>query len=178
MTTLRPFSVDDLFRFNNVNCDALTETYHQPFYLQYLAQWPQLFEANEAPDGRIMGYMMAKVEGVGENWHGHVTAVTVAPEFRRLGLAKALMRSLEQRSEKVHDGYFVDLFVRESNALAIAMYKSFGYNVYRRVIGYYSDSPNTPGEDALDMRKALARDPEKKSMIPLNNPVYPEDVDD
>lgn len=42
---------------------------------------------------------MGKAEGYGDNWHGHVTAVTVAPEFRRLGLAKKLMDSLETVSE-------------------------------------------------------------------------------
>jgi hypothetical protein len=25
-------------------------------------------------------------QGLDENWHGHVTALTVAPEFRRIGL--------------------------------------------------------------------------------------------
>lgn len=28
------------------------------------------------------------LQGVGENWHGHVTAVTVGPEYRRLGTEK------------------------------------------------------------------------------------------
>lgn len=38
---------------------------------------------------------MGKAEGQKELWHGHVTAVTVAPEYRRLGVAKQLMDSLE-----------------------------------------------------------------------------------
>ena len=38
---------------------------------------------------------MGKSEGQKELWHGHVTAVTVAPEYRRLGVAKQLMDSLE-----------------------------------------------------------------------------------
>jgi ribosomal protein S18 acetylase RimI-like enzyme len=33
-------------------------------------------------------------------WHGHVTAVTVAPDFRRLGLASELMYILELVTEK------------------------------------------------------------------------------
>jgi N-terminal acetyltransferase B complex catalytic subunit len=45
---------------------------------------------------------MGKAEGEQENWHGHVTAVTVGPEFRRLGLAKKLMNLLEEISEKVY----------------------------------------------------------------------------
>ena len=44
---------------------------------------------------------MGKAEGVGENWHGHVTALSVAPEYRRLGVAAKLMNILEQVSEKL-----------------------------------------------------------------------------
>ncbi len=29
-----------------------------------------------------MGYILGKAEGEREGWHGHVTAVTVAPGFR------------------------------------------------------------------------------------------------
>lgn len=43
---------------------------------------------------------MGKAEGTGENWHGHVTAVTVGSEFRKLGLARKLMSVLEETSEK------------------------------------------------------------------------------
>jgi N-terminal acetyltransferase B complex catalytic subunit len=41
------------------------------------------------------------------------------------------MNELEEISEHKHNGYFVDLFVRVSNILAITMYKKFGYSVYR-----------------------------------------------
>lgn len=37
-----------------------------------------------------------------------------------------------------YNAYFVDLFVRASNSVAINMYKKFGYIIYRRVLGYYS----------------------------------------
>ena len=70
------------------------------------------------------------------------------------------------------DGYFVDLFVRVSNNVAVAMYKKLGYSVYRQIYGYYSGE-----EDAYDMRKALPRDKEGKSVVPLPHPVYPEDLD-
>ena len=45
-----------------------------------MAKWPHLCWVAEAPDGTIMGYIIGKTEGNGENWHGHVTAVTVSPE--------------------------------------------------------------------------------------------------
>lgn len=172
MTTLRRFTCDDLFSFNAVNLDYFTETYGLPFYLQYLARWPEYCLVAEGPDQQCMGYILGKAEGEQEGWHGHVTAVTVAPESRRLGLARQLMDKLENITEETHDGYFVDLFVRKSNASAIAMYQKMGYVVYRRVIGYYTGS-----EDALDMRKAMARDTHKKSVIPLRHPIYPHQLE-
>lgn len=46
--------------------------------------------------------VMGKAEGsvAREEWHGHVTALSVAPEFRRLGLAAKLMEMLEEISER------------------------------------------------------------------------------
>lgn len=44
--------------------------------------------------------------------------------------------------------YFVDLFVRVSNKIAINMYKNLGYIVYRTVIEYYA-GPGDLEEDAF-----------------------------
>lgn len=44
----------------------------------------------------------------------------------------------------------------------------------RRVLGYYSGE--LP-EDALDMRKALPRDKHKESIIPIDRPVHPEELE-
>ena len=118
-----------------------------------------------------MAYIMGKAEGRATNWHGHVTAVTVAPEFRRLGLAGKLMDTLERVSDVDYRGYFVDLFVRSSNALAIGMYERMGYVTYRRVLDYYAGE-----EDALDMRKALSRDPTRSSMVPLGRDITPSEL--
>ncbi|KAL3771501.1 hypothetical protein ACHAWO_000622 [Cyclotella atomus] len=174
MTSTRPFQMNDLLRFNNVNLDVLTETYNMPFYLQYMSTGPELFTVAEAPDGSITGYMLGKAEGAEELWHGHVSAVTVAPSYRRLGLARMLMEDLESTSSNVYNAYFVDLFVRASNALAISMYEKFGYVKYRRVLGYYSGEDP---EDAWDMRKALPRDKEKKSIIPMDRAILPEELE-
>uniref|UniRef100_W5NJS1 N-alpha-acetyltransferase 20 n=1 Tax=Lepisosteus oculatus TaxID=7918 RepID=W5NJS1_LEPOC len=179
MTTLRAFNCDDLFKFNNINLDPLTETYGIPFYLQYLAHWPEYFIVAEAPGGELMGYNMKTTHLEIPQFAGHnkhVTALSVAPEFRRLGLAAKLMELLEEISER-KGGFFVDLFVRVSNQVAVNMYKQLGYSVYRTVIEYYSASNGEPDEDAYDMRKALSRDTEKKSIIPLPHPVRPEDIE-
>ncbi|RIB24628.1 N-acetyltransferase [Gigaspora rosea] len=177
MSAVRRFKATDLFKFNNVNLDFLTETYNISFYLSYLARWPDLFCVQESPNGAMMGYIMGKAEGRGKEWHGHVTAITVASEYRRIGLADGMMKLLESVSDKIYNGYFVDLFVRVSNTVAIGMYKKFGYSVYRRVIGYYSSGDNNE-EDAFDMRKPLPRDVNKESIIENGeqNLVKPEDL--
>jgi len=112
----------------------------------------------ESFDGRPIGYgrilppkqivqcgdlVMGKCEGQGKNWHGHVTVLTVAPAYRRLGIARRLMHYLERVSD-ASDVYFVDLFVRKSNKSARGMYEGMGYSVYRTVLDYYS----IPEEDA------------------------------
>ncbi len=98
-------------------------------------------------------------------WHGHITVLTIAPQYRRLGYASLLTRQLEIACNQ-SDAWFVDLYVRSSNDLAINMYKKMGYSVYRRVVDYYSDDPtgkNKGGsEDAFDMRKQLDRDKHRK----------------
>lgn len=86
--------------------------------------------------------------------HGHVTALSVSPRSRSLGLASKLMRFLESRSgpgPEGHDTWFVDLFVRCTNKRAIAMYEGMGYSVYRRVVGYYTGMEGAgDSDDELD----------------------------
>ena len=52
----------------------------------------------------------------------------------------------------MYNAFFVDLFVRVSNTLAINMYNAFGYSVYRRVIGYYSGEEDAFGETTRPCR--------------------------
>lgn len=93
-------------------------------------------------------------------WHAHITAVTVAPEARRLGIGRLLTEQLEAAAD-ANDAYFVDLFVRKTNHKAITFYKSMGYSVFRVVKDYYGDHSSDPtknSEDAYDMRKPMKRD--------------------
>ncbi|KAG5440536.1 hypothetical protein PCK2_000361 [Pneumocystis canis] len=199
MSELRRFKATDMFSFNNINLDILTETqYNISFYLSYLAQWPDLFLVQELSlfeekKTKLMGYVMGKTEGSGKQWHGHVTALSVASEYRRLGVARDLMKLLENISENMYNnqnigtekatyifrynGYFIDLFVRLNNSAAINMYKSFGYSVFRRVIKYYNGSKGDD-EDALDMRKPLRRDKLKESIRENGDKIFvlPEDI--
>nr|CAG8638396.1 1907_t:CDS:2 [Entrophospora candida] len=46
---------------------------------------------------------MGKAEGRGKEWHGHVTAITVAPEYIQIGLADRMTQLLENVSENIEE---------------------------------------------------------------------------
>ncbi|XP_026193430.1 N-terminal acetyltransferase B complex catalytic subunit NAA20 [Cyclospora cayetanensis] len=147
MAALRPLTAADLHALDVVNCDVFTETFAHPFYLKYLSSWPDLCYAAEAPDGAVLGYIIGKVEGVGDMWHGHLTALSIAPEGRVCGVAGILMNRLESICRSIYKCYFMDLYVRVSNQPAVAFYRKRGYKIFKTEKGYYSGA-----EDALDMR--------------------------
>lgn len=94
------------------------------------------------------------------------------------------MTLLELVSDQTYRGFFVDLYVRCTNIVAIELYEGLGYSVYRRVREYYGSLGVGKGgkdeEDAfgacshltrnnylilyLDMRKPLSRDPGRRSV--------------
>lgn len=105
--------------------------------------------------------VLGKAEGTGAEWHGHVTAITVAPEYRRLSLARKMMSFLERVSDETYKGFFVDLYVRCANVVAIEMYEGMGYSAYRRVREYYGTLGQGKGgkdeEDAYGTRTYISR---------------------
>ena len=80
----------------------------------------------------------------------HVLNVAVAPEERRRGLARALMRQAEERARD-HGARIATLEVRRSNAAAIELYRSMGYREVGVRPNYYADE----GEDAIVMERDL-----------------------
>ena len=177
MATLKSMDMFDVLKFNNVNLDLLTETFYTSFYGKYLSTWKEYCATSFDSQGVIQGYVIGKVEGVKgddniKDWHGHVSAVTVAPQFRRQGLARVLMDYLEEVTTKTHDAYFVDLFVRPSNKIAVNMYKQLGYIVFRTVEQYY-----TGEEDAYDMRKAMPKDVNKETLKAKKERIKPNELE-
>lgn len=170
---LRPMVLEDLKRFNNINLDYWTEMYTLSFYSTYLIKDPDLCVVAESSSGSLAGYLLAKVEGTDREWHSHISAISVSPEFRRCGVAKKLLDYFESVSATVHNCWFADLYVRVSNDVAIEMYKRRGYDVFRIVTGYYSGE-----EDAYDMRMPLPRDKERKCLKGKGKRVTPEDLPD
>ncbi|XP_030377301.1 N-alpha-acetyltransferase 20 [Scaptodrosophila lebanonensis] len=157
MTSIRQINFDDLFKFNALVFDPLTEVYGLGFFLRHIIQWPELTRIAFAPNGQSMGYIFGKCTGPNmERLHGHICALTVSAEYRRLGLASALM-ALFALELDLKRAWYVDLFVRQSNVNAYKLYSSLGYIQRRLLLDYY---PGTTPENAYNMRKALARDVE------------------
>lgn len=173
MVSLNRWTLDDIWTYSRVNIDPYTETYGIPFYLYYTMQWPQLNWTVRNNSNTAVGYILGSAKTDPGKEKGHVTAVTVCDDNRRLGIASTLMGILEEMSDKCYNAQFVDLFVRPTNTMAQTMYKKLGYVLYREIINYYE----TLGENGYDMRKSMPRDVEKKFMVPLPAPVRRDEVD-
>ncbi|KAK8854690.1 hypothetical protein IAR55_003429 [Kwoniella newhampshirensis] len=108
MSIIRPFDPADILRFNNINADAWTATYHNGYYASYTAQWPDFCVAVEgAFDSSLKAYMISKNEPPPPDpqHHGHLTALSISPSYRSLGLARVLMDILEGLSgPSEHEG--------------------------------------------------------------------------
>lgn len=166
----RPMRLSDIFKINRVNLDNFTETYNVNYYGDYLSTWPELCFVCEAADQSIAGYLVSKVEGEGDQWHGHVTALSVSQQYRNSGVATKLMDLLEDISTQLNC-HFIDLFVRPSNKRAVKFYEKLGYYVHQTITSYYTD------EDGFDMRKPIhhgksghRKEPDGQPRKPLNPP--------
>jgi ribosomal-protein-alanine N-acetyltransferase len=80
----------------------------------------------------------------------HITNLAVHPSFRRRGVARALLGHVLDDARK-RDVELAFLEVRPTNAEALGLYESFGFQVIGRRKGYYFDT----GEDALVMETRL-----------------------
>ena len=95
-------------------------------------------------DQKVVGYIGSQTV-LGE---ADIMNVAVAPEFRRKGIAKALLLTL-QDDLCAKDVHSLTLEVRASNVPAITLYEALGYTQVGRRPNYY----HKPKEDALILRK-------------------------
>ena len=95
---------------------------------------------------RVLGYvgMMYVLD------EGYISNVAVDPEFRRMGIADALITELLNRAGALELS-FVTLEVRESNAPARALYKKHSFSDVGMRKNYYS----FPTENAILMTTFL-----------------------
>ena len=95
-----------------------------------------------AANDRMVGFVAGEIHS-GEKV-GWITTLGVIPEFRRQGIAKALLAACEEQLGTA----FVRLSVRRSNLAAIHLYEQAGYIQAGIWPAYYVDR-----EDALILEK-------------------------
>lgn len=93
-------------------------------------------------DGRTAGYVGCQTV----QDEGYITNVAVSPDFRRQGIAKALITELIEQA-KAKRLAFVTLEVRESNAAARALYAGAGF----QPVGIRKNFYSNPTENAVLM---------------------------
>ena len=93
-------------------------------------------------DGQVVGYVGCQTV-LDE---GYITNVAVSPDFRRQGIGWQLIQALTERAQQAQLA-FVTLEVRASNAPAIALYTTAGYEPVGRRKNFYRG----PTEDAILM---------------------------
>ncbi|KAG0476018.1 hypothetical protein HPP92_012859 [Vanilla planifolia] len=114
------------------NLMCLPENYQMKYYFYHILSWPQLLYVAEDYGGKIVGYVLAKMEEESsEPCHGHITSLAVLRTHRKLGIATKLMNAAQNAMEGLRCRY-VSLHIHDVEAK------------------YYAD-----GEDAYDMRKQL-----------------------
>ena len=96
-------------------------------------------------EGIIAGYIYGEYDGE----RGYISHIAVAPQYRRQGMARALIAAFESRAEGD-----ITLEVRHSNLAAVSLYKSAGFSEAGIRKNFYSVPEK---EDAVVMIKTLSR---------------------
>ncbi|XP_065178786.1 N-alpha-acetyltransferase 10-like [Sycon ciliatum] len=150
---IRCATPEDLLNIQHCNLLCLPENYAMKYYMYHSLSWPQVSYVAEDESGRIVGYVLAKMEEDSEDApHGHITSVAVKRSCRRLGLAQKMMIQSYQAMVENFNAEYVSLHVRKSNRAALHLYRdSLTFTITEIESKYYAD-----GEDAYAMKRDLS----------------------
>ncbi len=153
--SLRRFTTMDLEKVMEINKTCLPENYNTYFFLEIFKNCPEAFVLAEAKS-IIIGYVMCRLESGFSDFSrikpvrkGHVVSIAINPNYRRTGIARALMLSaMSSLTSYGSSEAFCE--VRVSNEPALALYKKLGFTIRKRISRYYYD-----GEDSFVMARPL-----------------------
>jgi ribosomal-protein-alanine N-acetyltransferase len=144
---LRPATQADAAMLAEVHAAAFTAPWTAADILRF-ADDPGGFVLAADEGEALTGFILCRVMA-GE---AEILTLAVRPEFRRRGLACALVEAAATLASQTAGAMFLE--VAEDNAGAIALYAQTGFAVVGRRAGYYA-RPGAPAVDALVMRRAL-----------------------
>ena len=167
MVSIRRATVEDLLKMQQTNLLCLPENYQFKYYIYHFLSWPSLLHVAEDHNGKIVGYVLAKLEDEdikqGEI-QGHITSISVLRTYRRLGVASKLMTHALNMMQEYYDADYVSLHVRVSNRPALHLYhNNLGFDVRAVEKEYYADK-----EDAYKMRKYFKKDKKPKDEVTMD----------
>jgi ribosomal protein S18 acetylase RimI-like enzyme len=137
-----------------------------------------------AEQQQVVGYLLGKIQerilpvsdGNGDEYelyrrpkeyiterYGHVSSLAILEDYRRLGLAAALLEQFHFHLQH-HRCKFAGLHVRQSNVAAVKLYEKYGYAADITIPSYYED-----GEDAYYMKKTLRLEGGEENVSFLEN---------
>ncbi|GAB1609635.1 N-alpha-acetyltransferase 10-like isoform X1 [Argonauta hians] len=159
---IRCATPEDLMNMQHCNLLCLPENYQMKYYFYHGLSWPQLSYVAEDESGKIVGYVLAKIERSSSIYreedpedsvpHGHITSLAVKRSYRRLGLAQKLMDQASRAMVECFNAKYVSLHVRKSNRAALHLYtNTLKFSISEVEPKYYAD-----GEDAYAMRRDLS----------------------
>jgi len=154
MVSVRVAKPEDLMNMQHCNLLCLPENYQMKYYFYHGLSWPQLSFVAEDSKGKIVGYVLAKMEEESEEVpHGHITSLAVQRSHRRLGIAQKLMDNASRAMIECFNAKYVSLHVRKSNRAALNLYtNTLKFKISEIEPKYYAD-----GEDAYAMRRDLVQ---------------------
>jgi ribosomal protein S18 acetylase RimI-like enzyme len=107
--------------------------------------FPEVIRLQAVEQGQMIGFVAGDPHpSEGFSW---IATISVAPEYRRQGIGRSLLRACEEKLKTPR----IRLSVRASNNAAIGLYEEEGYSRIDIWQSYYKD-----GEAAVVMEKARA----------------------
>ena len=153
---VRPVRYEDLDEVIQINLKTLPENYSRFFYEELYKRFPKTFLVAEV-GGRIGGYIMCRIERCLSKFSRfrfvrscHIVSIAVLEEYRRRGIATAMLKEALKNSVREYGATESFLEVRVSNTPAINLYRKLGFRIVDRIRRYYLD-----GEDAYIMAMPL-----------------------
>jgi len=146
---IRKSTFEDLELVKEVNEKELPEDYPFFFYKSILDNYPESFLVACAKDdtSKVIGYVMWRIERTPSKNSlrlvnkGHLVSIAVSQEYRRLGIASALLSS-SMPEIKTHNISEYVLEVRVSNYGAISLYQELNFKTEGIKKKYYRDGEN------------------------------------